>query len=825
MPDSTSTSAAGAPVRVPLKTYSADIQLTSLAVGIDNIRYDVYLSPRFVEISRKYIQDLFRQTANVAQFYGMDARSFRPPETIAFRKLLTDVLQASLTQAQFNKNIELDLLMRLAVVKHFTQEMSGQFTNLLLECKERIRSRGEQFDRSERAYVLRARLNELQADRRNIYRQVGQQVFQILTELEEGVLAKLRKALFGDEFSEPYSLLKNRLLFVEGGRDDLLQLEHYVLTGNFVRDQDRFETFEALLLEFLRDSVLAETKGEELASVSRSYEELSAKVVSTGSQLAELEARRDALRRGLENGEGLLARIRGRRDPAEIKAELADVENRYQFLRQKLEQMAPQLEETKSRLEYLTEAYRSRLGDLLHDPLNARRLFDAQWSEEGNTTPPEVRDRLLDLWTDCLEQRGLLIHVLASYEVRNLHLDYCPPVHLQQLKRALVFRDDQKQVEDILRQFPAKQASLKKLEEASKALRRYTREEARNVVRRFAEDFIRLRRDSRNYQRLVALMERVNLIQAEPTRELSRLNNSLYEILLPDEARPAEDRVVSHAIIKADVRGSTRITQDLLARGLNPASHFSLNLYTPVKRILERYGAAKVFIEGDAIILAIYETESNRAHQRAVAKACVLAREILSVSRAYNSRVEASDLPRLELGVGVAFQNSAPTFWIDSDSRIMISRAINLSDRLSSCAKVARRLIGTNASPFNVFLFETVIEGVAEEETEELMIRYNLNGIELNEEGFAKLGEEVALNSLQMPLALPWGTEDVTLYVGHVPIGESLEPIVVRKGVVRRVRPNRSVGEPGTHAYYEVCTNPKVLQIVEEHEALHRPPA
>src|SRR2546426_4184505 len=49
--------------------------------------------------------------------------------------------------------------------------------------------------------------------------------------------------------------------------------------------------------------------------------------------------------------------------------------------------------------------------------------------------------------------------------------------------------------------------------------------------------------------------------------------------------------------IKADVRGSTQITEDLFARGLNPASHLSLNLYEPVKRILERYGAAKVFID------------------------------------------------------------------------------------------------------------------------------------------------------------------------------------------------------------------------------------
>ncbi len=66
------------------------------------------------------------------------------------------------------------------------------------------------------------------------------------------------------------------------------------------------------------------------------------------------------------------------------------------------------------------------------------------------------------------------------------------------------------------------------------------------------------------------------------------------------------------------------MTQDLLARGLSPASHFSLNLHEPVKKLLDRYGAKKVFIEGDAIILAIFETEATRTYARAVAKACIL---------------------------------------------------------------------------------------------------------------------------------------------------------------------------------------------------------
>jgi len=111
--------------------------------------------------------------------------------------------------------------------------------------------------------------------------------------------------------------------------------------------------------------------------------------------------------------------------------------------------------------------------------------------------------------------------------------------------------------------------------------------------------------------------------------------------LHPDEGRPAEDPVINHTVIKADVRGSTGITKDLLARGMNPASHISMSLHEPVKRMLERYGAATVFIEGDAIILAIYETESTRATTRGVARACVLAREIL----AHPDWVAAAELP------------------------------------------------------------------------------------------------------------------------------------------------------------------------------------
>src|ERR1700674_3073467 len=221
-----------------LKPYTAELPLGSLAVGVDNIHHDVYLSPRFTEQTRTYLLELIRQTANITYTVEKKQRTPKGPETAAWKRQLLELLQGSLTRAKYEKNIELDLLLRVALIKFLTQEIGTQFSTLLLEAKEWIRNRGDYFERSEQAHVMKARLAELQADRRDIYRQVGQHVYQILTELEDNHLARARQALFGDEQSGAYELLSNRLAFVEGGRNDQLFLEHYVLLGNYLSDQD-----------------------------------------------------------------------------------------------------------------------------------------------------------------------------------------------------------------------------------------------------------------------------------------------------------------------------------------------------------------------------------------------------------------------------------------------------------------------------------------------------------------------------------------------------------------------------------------------------------
>ena len=797
--------------RIELGSYSLTLPMSSLLIGVDNIHHDVFLSPRFMQQTRDYLFDVIRQNASKTYLPGIELRTAKALDGTAFRKLLADVLHSSLTNAKYHKNIEMDLLFRVAILKFFTAELPNQFANLIQEGKEWIRQRGEHFERSQQAHAIKARLSELQSARRSVIRIVGQQVAQSWIDVEENVIAKARKALFGEEFTPLYDLLKNRLIFLDGGKDDTYFLEYYVLLGNYARDPDRFEAMDALFQELLNHAGVFVPQDPAFQEAEKANADSIQEAQGMRDEIARLEEQKELLRRRLDRSDSFLNRFRSSADPADLKASLNDIDLRLKHQQLKLEEYGPVLEAARQKLDFFHKDYKGKLGDYLNDPENAKKLFDAAAEPEATRSQ---RAKLLAQLFERLELQDVLYHVLASYEIRAIASTYHPPVHLQQLRKALVSKDELKRVEQVLKQVPAKRLSEKPIDELSRKIRRYSRDEMQGLVLRFAIDFFRLHRDLRDAEHLSACMDRVNLLETEQARDLSRINNRLYECVLPEEGKSKQDPVISHVIIKADVRGSTKMTQDLLARGLSPASHFSLNLHEPVKKLLDRYGAKKVFIEGDAIILAIFETESSRTYARSVAKACVLARQILTVCNSYNDGAASTDLPALELGLGVAHQGDAPTYWTDGESRVMISKALNLSDRLSGCAKLARRMLENQKSHFGLFQFLQTMAGASAEELDEFLVRYNRNGIELNEEGFLKLYDEISLECIETKLDLPWGKETVTLYYGEVPMGESVELLVLRKGLARELSSDGKIGSPSTHVYYEVCTAPALYNLV-----------
>ncbi len=261
--------------------------------------------------------------------------------------------------------------------------------------------------------------------------------------------------------------------------------------------------------------------------------------VAYRAEIARLEEERDTLAKKLERSESLMGRVGFGSDPAILRASLSDVENRLRHARQKLEGTNPMIEAARSEADYLAKQHRERLGIFLNQPENARRLFDPSAPGEPRGNAAEQRSQWLEGLVSRLEQRGLLVHILASYQLRNICHDYCPPIHLQQLKKALVSREEFKRVEDILKQFPARQYSMQRIDELSKKIRKTPREEARTVAFCVSPRTSCACAATRAIiERLTAAMERVNLVRNERTRELSDMNHSLYEFLLPEEARP-----------------------------------------------------------------------------------------------------------------------------------------------------------------------------------------------------------------------------------------------------------------------------------------------
>jgi len=452
------------------------------------------------------------------------------------------------------------------------------------------------------------------------------------------------------------------------------------------------------------------------------------------------------------------------------------------------------------------------LDALLSVPENAHELFAGGAPVE--TLPKGKAQRaLLTAWVEMLEKESVIHHVIASYEAVPLLAQYSPPINPQQLKNALISKTERTRVETLLEEHG--KISPDNLNVAVKKVDSCKGLDRAKVAARFFGDFIRYHRDLRRFEALNSAMDAVNVIATERLKELSAINNTLYEFLLADEQKKGEEKVVRHVILKADVRDSTTLTRTLYERGLNPASYFSLNFYEPINKLLPKYDASTVFIEGDAVILALFEREGEMG--LGVARTCILAKEMIGIVSAYNEQSRKQGLPALELGIGISYQDSAPMYLMYGAQRIMISKALNESDRLSSCSKGARKFV-TEQMPFNVFNLQTVRDKDLTENPDEFLVRYNINGVLISKPAFEKLSQEISLKEHLPQLPSVWPGEPVRLFSGMVPVAAgSFHKIVVREGTIPHVdAKSMTVTDWTSRKYYEVCVNQEIYDLLEK---------
>ena len=460
-------------------------------------------------------------------------------------------------------------------------------------------------------------------------------------------------------------------------------------------------------------------------------------------------------------------------------------------------------------------------------PENTRALVGTGTPDDSTAEGVAKQERLAQ-WVRLLEDEQVMEHVIASYHTVPLLTEYAPRINPQQLKNALISRPECDRVERMIQEHG--KLSPASLYAAVGKVAGCRGAERAKVAARFLRDFSHYHRDLRRLEVLNAALDSINLVGTEKLRELSRMNGTLYEFLLPDEQQQTEeDRVLRHVVLKADVRDSTRLTRTLMEKGLNPASYFSLNFYDPVNKLLSKYGAQKVFLEGDAIILAILERTGEPG--LAVSRACVLAREIIEIVRGYNALMQRSGMPGLELGVGITLQESAPLYLMDGEHQIMISEALNQSDRLSSCNKRARKVMESQAGPFHVYVFQTAGAEITKskdeaENPEDSIVSYNLGGIRMNEAAFRKLEQEISLVPLtvKLPASMASDKGEYKLSSGTVPVDRDIfRKIVVRTSRVPRIKvEDFSVQGWTEHSYYEVCTDPAIYAALEKKKGAAR---
>jgi len=733
------------PSRPDLLYYGPALAFSNLQLGVDNLRYDVFLSPRITADLSFHIARYIRRFGEVESLLEMDVPSetqskfIRAAEgTTKLRKagpsdlkpLLVSIHLAILNRAKAEGNPSIDMLGRLAVLKFIRTELQSQFSRTLEQC--RMKSKSLEGVRQLKMMQTQELVSAFQVGKRIILRRAGQEVFHLLCEIEKETLARTRRSLLGELPADAYRLFLNPLILTEDGRDDYLCAEHYYMFGNFDKDPDRFSRLRQFALNFLRELGYGEAVDD------------------------------------------------------------------------------------------------SHLEQALNVPANAATLVGTG-SGEDMTPQDRQRQERLDIWTRMLQREGILSNMVASYEAVPLLAEYAPRVNPQQIKNALIFREEAQRVERIIGESRLNSA---RLFAAIGRVASCRGSERNRFAARLLNDLFSYHRDLRGLGAVGAGFDSINLVSDDKIRALSSLNGMLYEFLLPEDQKATEDRVAHHVILKADVRDSSRLTRSLMEKGMNAASYFSLNFYDPVNKLLVKHGATKVFLEGDAIIVAVLEREGET--MLSVGRTCVLAWEIVSLLHGYNELLERSGLPQMEVGLGITYQDSPPLYLMDGEHRIMISDAINVSDRLSSCNKRVRKKVAPDAGIFQVYSVQIGGEGNhgpgnedAETGAEEMRLNYNVGGICLSEEAFKKLQQEITLSEWAVDprnpgFSGPWIDKESDYFVGTVPVANGVfRKIALRKSRIAQVDVrDLSILRWTDRYYYEVCANPAVYAALTDEKSV-----
>jgi class 3 adenylate cyclase len=733
-----------------------DLSLESFRKGIDNAHVDVYLSSRLRDRVRAIVRKLILKEIG-GRRRSASSEPIGTRELESLREIYSAVFELLSEQSGVRLSVDRLALLQISLLKYLIQVVSREAANL----HEAFNTAFDQVETraSGRKLPMHERLVALSRNEHAVNRRVLHFLFHQVKKLENRHLEKLRESLVGEAWPIPRRVLFNPILMVPD-LDDVQELSRPYPIAWLGESGDTNWLFQT---------------NQCISTVFRYYLPPWTRLPSNGGVLGtgEKEARErqdQGQMPGFLGTEMLLSRFVPEEEYRFGRCSWLDEPENLGMLMASggdgddAQAGFPESWSLDPRDSESVNTEESGVGILPSDirgPLPRRR--EGYWTQKGWN---DFRNAVVDELYRCLELQGLGQRLILLYWLSSVRNKLGRPVPLSLISDFVDGRLGRRRLGqrlDALRLALEPAAVSRVLNEASDRLKRLTAVERARYFRTYLKDFLVFRRDLKLAYKTYEAMDGIHLLEDTQEVQLSRANARLYAFSGGGTRQSdAVRRIRAHAVLKADVRGSTEITEALREKGLNPATHFGLNFFDPVNKLLPDFGGEKLFVEGDAMIIGLFEHRAEPAAM-VVSRACGLALNMLQVVSLQNAINRKHGLPQLELGLGISYSDREPNFLYDEGHRILISGAINRADRLSSCAAALRTGHFRPGDPaFRVEVVRDTRGGVEVDQADDFL-DYNVNGIKLENTAFFKLQKEVNLRQVRL---LESGMRDNLFFAG-----------------------------------------------------------
>jgi len=720
--------------------------------GIDNYHCDVELSEKFVMYTKELVEE---QVKLIVAGHRLSASNSEKMGD--YRDSYTDMMKVTFYRCKTDLKPSEIVLLQFAVVKFVITQVREKLQNFAEQLEETLGQ--QQYSGSRSLLATQQRQQWFRKHQAAFQYRVNRLMLRQLQREENNQLKPLRAQVMGDLLPEAINILFNPLLYAASPQDPTVLLENYSVWSKDFSSLN--ESIEDVLAEVLPELKVTQLK--------------------TDTKLSSAETEAFDVLGGLFSAQMLMGPSEDQKDA---------------------------VAETFSWMEHPGNVRWLFDGRLLQKHLDVAKEeggLRAGWSLKSDIKKLLKSSNQLE---KTLSEDGQFRNMVAGHRLSDLTQKDIEIVDISQACTFVAGKDEKKILSQIDESLEGAAPLVERLKKTRAEYEQRTKEAPQEGILKVLGDLFRYRLHLKYYRFAHRAFNRINVIIEPQQIQLARAGGNLYRLMDSQELKHLADEqpdIAHHTILKADVRGSTTVTQELINKDLNPASYFSLRFFGPINERLAAYGAVKVFIEGDAVILGFYEYEGHPAEWYSVARACGMAKEMIDIVTLKNTDSRKTGLPTLEIGIGICYADERPLFLFDEDRPIMISSAIGDSDRMSSCSWKLRGSF--EAGNFNVEVLE-IDEGDRQRgEKGRDYLRYDVNGILLDDAAFTKLQSEISLTRINMNM----GEYSEAFYIGRFPdVTGGERDLIIRDGAIGIWKDNTvSRGDDKSERFYEVLPNSK----------------